>query len=135
MFRTLNADLTEDNFVLPPVVVQPRADRRRDELSQLVLWLHVTTFSILRRIGAIQILVLRLSRETIAFKVSEMASLGMPRSAPGYFLTVFCVIVISQQSLAMYNPTAAMKQMGIGDEGSARIIGARTPITSSVSER
>ena len=53
-----------------------------------------------------------------------MASLGAPRSAPGYFLTLFAVLIISMHSLNFYNPAGIIEQFDIGDAASARMIGS-----------
>ncbi|KAK1046533.1 hypothetical protein LTR74_017947 [Friedmanniomyces endolithicus] len=53
---------------------------------------------------------------------SDSLTFGAPRSAPGYFTVLFTILVISQQTLALYDPTAAMQPLEIQDAASARFI-------------
>ncbi|KAK0252224.1 hypothetical protein LTR35_018383, partial [Friedmanniomyces endolithicus] len=53
---------------------------------------------------------------------SNSLTFGAPRSAPGYFTVLFTILVISQQTLALYDPTAAMQPLEIQDAASVRFI-------------
>ena len=49
--------------------------------------------------------------------------LGRPRSAPGYFMTIFASLVIIRQSIALADPGPVMKEFNVPDEDSVRVMG------------
>lgn len=62
-----------------------------------------------------------------------MFRLQTPRSAPGYFLTLFAVLIIAKQVPVLLNPKSSMQGLGIKDEESAKFIGnQRNPIVTFI---
>ncbi|KAK5134642.1 hypothetical protein LTR08_006298 [Meristemomyces frigidus] len=60
-----------------------------------------------------------------------MTRLGIPRSAPGWFTTVFATLAIARQVVAFVNTQPVMDEFNIRDENSVRVFALLLTLVNS----